>query len=319
MVKIGLIGCGKWGENHARVFSQIDCEFMGIADVNPETGEVAKKYGVRYEKNYKDLLPHVDAVSIVTPSNTHYQIVKDCLIEGKHVLVEKPLTLDAEKAKEIVELSDEKNLKLAVGHLFRFNPVVIKLKDIIKGVGELNYITMRFIHSHKPPRKDSGTIFNFASHLFDILNFVLDAQPKEMFCKKINFLSDEREDCALIFLDYGKFICSLEVSWFHPLKERDVWVIASKEKIHVDLLKQKMKKYSISIDAESTNNKGSEDIDITWDEPLKKELMHFCECIKENKTLINDGKSGYVVTKLCEDALESAKTGRRIIYENSIM
>jgi len=312
VVRIGLIGAGKWGRNHLRIFSEINCELVGICDVNPATKKLADEYNIVYEKDYRELLPLVDAVSIVTPTDMHYNIVKDCLLAGKHVFVEKPLTTNSNEANELVDLTNVFKKILAVGYLYRFNPVVMRLKEGLKDAGKIHYITMRYIHSSKPPRKDTGTIFNFASHLFDILNFVLDEMPKRIFCKKVNYLSKEREDFASILLDYGDFVASLEVSWLHPLKKRDAWIIASNEKIYADFLEQGVRKYFIDIDLDRSVNRGVKDTKIEKREPLREELIHFLDCIEHGREPINNGKEACKVTKLCELALESARTGKEV-------
>lgn len=313
MIKIGVIGIGKWGKNHARDLSEMNCELVGVADISPKTKAIAKKYGIKHKEDYRKLLPLVDAVSVVTPTYTHYEIVKECLSANKHVLVEKPMTLDSKKAEELVHIASKKNLIFSVGFLFRFNPAVLKLKKILNDIGEIHYMTARWIHSNRPPRNDSGAIFDFAPHLFDTLNFILGRYPKKIFCKKVNYLSKEREDCAIILLDYGDFISSLEVGWLHPLKKRDIWIIGSEEKVYVDLLEQKMKKYPIKIYPHKTINSGCEEVEIEWEEPLKKELEHFIDCIENDKKPINDGMRGYFASKLCEQALESAEKGKEIL------
>ncbi len=313
MIKIGVIGAGKWGQNHVRTFSELDCELVGIADPVPRSAELAKKYGIIYEENYRDLIRKVDAVSVAAPTDTHYEIVRDCLLAGKHVLVEKPITLESETAKKLVDISLEKDLILAVGHLFRFNPAVLKLKEEMKNIGDIDYITMRYIHSTNPPRTDSGTVFNFAIHMLDVLDLILGISPKKIFCKAINHISPEREDCALISIDYGDFIASIEVSWLHPLKKRDIWVIGSREKIYSDLLEQTMTKHFIEISRKETRNSGSSEVEIRKSEPLKEELEHFIDCIEQNKTPDNNGKIGYEMVRLCEAAITSAKTGKEVV------
>jgi len=313
MIKVGVIGAGRWGQNHVRTFSELECDLVGIADPMPNTAELAKKYGIVHEVNYKDLIPKVDAVSIATPTDTHYKIVKECLSSGKHVLVEKPITMDSNEAKELVSMAAEKGLILAVGHLFRFNSAVLKLKDEMKNIGDIDYITSRYIHSTNPPRADSGTIFNFAIHLFDVLNYLLEVRPKKIFCKRMCHISPEREDCALISVDYGDFIASIEVSWLHPLKKRDMWVIGSKQKIYSDLLEQTMTKYFIEISQKEIINSGKSNIDIEKNEPLKEELRHFIDCVEQDKTPLNSGTIGFEIVKLCEAALMSAKTGKEVV------
>lgn len=307
MIRIGLIGCGRWGTNHAKVLSKIkDCKFVGIADILLQTESVAKQFGADFFNDYVDMLPFVDAVSIVTPTNTHYKIVKACLQAKKHVIVEKPITTKFKEAEELVNIAKQNKVILAVGYLFRFNNSVIKLKELLKNSGKINYITARYIHSTNPPRKDSGVVFNFGSHLIDILNFILDKEPEKIFCKKVNSLS-EREDFAEIILDYGKFVASLEVSWLHPLKKRDIWILSERKKIYADLLEQKIESHDIQISLEKSINNGSENVPVSSNEPLTDEMKHFIECIKNKKDPINNGREGAIVTKICELALESAK------------
>ena len=307
MTKIGIIGIGKWGKNHLRVFSQLDCDLVGISDINNnEAEQIANDYSVLYKKDYHDLLPLVDAVSVVVPTDLHYEVVKNCLVAGKHVFVEKPLTLDSIQAAELAHLAEKKKLTLAVGYLFRFNPAVIALKEQLKTIGDLQYITMRYIHSTNPPRTDSGVVFNFASHLFDILNFVLEKQPKNIYCKKVNCFSEKREDAATITVDYGDFIASLEVSWLHPLKRRDCWVVGSSGGIYTDFLGQKMQRHSIEVGLNDSVNRGFVNTVFAPNEPLKDELQHFLSCVEIGEPPINSGYEGYLVTEMCESALETA-------------
>jgi len=313
MVKIGVIGSGDWGRNHLRIYSELDCELVGLADTNEDRKELADKYKIKFFTDYKQLLPLVDAVSVVVPTDKHYDVVKYCLEQGKHVLVEKPITSDSKSAKELVELAKRKKLLLAVGYLFRFNSAVIRLKEEIKNIGKIQAITGRYIHSNKPPRKDSGVIFNFAIHLVDILNYVLDRKPKKVFCKKANFLSEEREDYAFINLDYNSFIANLEVSWLHPLKKRDFWIIGSKAKLYADLFEQILIKYPIEIGYEKTISKPEINLEVNKNEPLKEELMAFCECVSGGNTKQFEGGEEILTTKICELALESAKTGKEMM------
>lgn len=310
MVKLGVIGAGKWGINHVRVYSELakekKCELIGIADVKPETEKTAIEYNIKFFTDYKKLLPLVDAVSVVVPTHLHYEVVKECLNSGKHVLVEKPITSNSEQARELIELAKLKKKILTVGYLFRYNAAVLELKEQLKKVGNIQYITARYMHSSKPPRKDSGVILNFGVHLIDILNFILGKKPQKVYCIKKNFLSREREDVAFITLDYGKFAAQLEVSWFHPLKARDMWLIAEKEKIYADFFEQIIKKYPLEISYEKVSAEAEVEVPINKNEPLKAELEHFCFGIVKGK--IEDAEEEYLITKLCELCMKSAET-----------
>lgn len=305
-----MIGAGRWGENHVRIYSDIPCELVGIADIDPKAKRLADDFGIRYFREFKQLLPHVDAVSVVVPTNLHYRVVKECLESGKHVLIEKPITLESGQASELIAIARRKGLVLMVGYLFRFNACVRELKRQLENIGDINYITARYVHSHKPPRSDCGVIFNFATHLIDILNFLLDRNPQRVFCKKINYLSKEREDCAVIVLDYGSFMANLEVTWFHPLKKRDMWIIGSEEKVYADFLEQILVRYPIRIGKEKVVSEKEINLEIHKNEPLREELLSFCQRAESGQA---DGSEGEeTITRICELCLESAKTGREV-------
>ncbi len=309
-LKVGVIGAGRWGKNHVRVYNELDCELVGISDIDPKARKLAKDFGIRYFDEYTKMLPLVDAVSVVVPTNLHYRVVRECLDAGKHVLVEKPMTLSSSETAELIEIAGKKGLTLMGGYLFRFNSAVRELRNHIADAGKINYITARYVHSDKPPRKDCGVILNFATHLIDILSFVLGKEPRSVFCKKINRLSKEREDCAIIILDYGDFVANLEVTWFHPLKKRDMWVIGTREKIYADFLEQMLIRYPISV--RDYNVLGGKEIhvEVRKNEPLKDEIAAFCR--SAGKGVTNGNGSDYSIAVICEKCMESAEKGREV-------
>ncbi|MBS3121389.1 Gfo/Idh/MocA family oxidoreductase [Candidatus Woesearchaeota archaeon] len=321
MTKIGIIGAGKWGINHLRIFSELSssvssnyCNLIGLSDIDQNKETLAKQYSTQFFTDYKKMLPLVDAVSVVVPTNYHYEIVKECLNAGKHVLVEKPITLSSEKAKELVELAKKKKLILSVGYLFRFNPAVIELKKRLKEKsGKIQYITSRYVHSSKPPRADSGVVFNLGIHMIDILNFVLEQKPKKVYCKCTNFLDDRNEDSAVIVLNYNDFFATIDVSCCHPLKKRDMWIIAENEKIYVDFFDQIMTVYPLYIKDGEVVKEIPLNIEIRKNEPLKEQLSHFITCVKNSDKNIaevqNIGEEEYYTTRTCELAMQSDEFG----------
>jgi|TARA_Y100000310_G_C20693879_1_gene824126 UDP-N-acetylglucosamine 3-dehydrogenase len=313
MIKVGVIGAGKWGRNHVRVYSGIqNCELAGIADINPATESLASEFNTKFYSDYKEMLGDVDAVSIVVPTDLHYEIVKECIEAGKHVLVEKPLTKTSERSAELRKLAEEKGVYLTVGYLFRFNAAVQELKKRLAEIGDIQYITARYMHSNKPPRKDMGVVFNFGVHLIDMLSFVLEKEPQKLFCKSKRFLSQDREDAAIATLDYGNFMAELEMSWLHPLKKRDLWVIGSKKKIYVDLLEQIMTIYPIQVDYAGNKIEPEQTIEIHKNEPLKDELTAFVTSVESKDFSAN---TTYNTTKLCELCLKSAEQGIEVSNE----
>ena len=318
MVKIGVIGIGKWGKNHLRSLSEIDCDLVGISDVDIKKKKLAEEHGIEFFEDYTKLLEKVDAVTVATPTDLHYEVVTDCLNAGKHVLVEKPIATTSKQSKKLTDLANSKNLILSVGYLFRFNNSIKRVRELVKEIGEIQYITCRYIHSTKPPRRDSGAILNLGIHPMDILNFITDKRPVKVFAKKKNLLSEQFEDSAVIMFDYGNFFATIEVSCTHPEKKRDMWIISEKEKIYVDYFNQKIVRYPLTVTYEKVEREESFEESISINEPLKDELTYFVKLIKEKgkKEILDEeniGKEEYYTTRACELSMKSAETGRGIM------
>src|SRR5208283_1300530 len=133
MLKVGVIGVGYLGQHHARIFAELDdVRMVAVADTDGErAGEIAVKYGCKAYTDYRRLLDEVDAVSIVTPTTFHYAVAMDCILAGKDILIEKPITATIEEADRLIEASAETGVLIQVGHLERFNPVVPALYPLL--------------------------------------------------------------------------------------------------------------------------------------------------------------------------------------------
>jgi UDP-N-acetylglucosamine 3-dehydrogenase len=317
MAKIGLIGVGSWGLNHLRSLLEIECNLLGISDVDPQKKSLADNEGIEFFEDYKQLIRKVDAVIVTTPTDTHYQIVSNCLNAGKHVLVEKPIAASSEQSKKLVELAKSKNLLLSVGYLYRFNNAIARTKELIRDVGGIQYITGRYIHSTKPPRTDSGVILNLGIHVIDILNFILEEIPRSLYANKKNLLSNMYEDSASVLITYKDFFASVELSCTHPEKARDLWIIAEKEKIYVDYFNQRIVRYPLTVTYEKVERAAPLEEDIPKNEPLKDELHYFVDLVdeKEIDSETNKGKENYYTTRICELCLKSAEGETEMVVE----
>ena len=285
---------------------------VGLADIDEGKKELAERHGIKFFKNYQEMLPHVDAVTVVTPTLFHYEIAKDCLLQGKHVFVEKPLCFDHQQSEELVHLANEKKIILSVGYVFRFNPLMNRVKELLSVIGEIHYISGRYIHSTVPPRKDSGAIFNLGVHLIDFLNVLLPQNPQKIYARNSHIISKHNEDSSFITIDYGNFSAHLEVSCCHPLKKRDMWIIGSKEKLYLDFLDQVIERHPLLVNEDKTERKETfRDPEVGKNQPLYEELKYFAHLC--NKKSIGEGVNlnlsaeNVLTTKMCSLAIKSAQ------------
>jgi UDP-N-acetylglucosamine 3-dehydrogenase len=243
--RILLIGAGRFGENHLRVLRLLEKEkkliFIGVVLRNKKSREaIHKKYGVTvFRKLTPDILKKVDAVDIVTPASTHHEIVEKCL-PYVHVFVEKPLSITVSEGKKLLTLARRYKKILAVGHIFRFNDAVKKLKKIIQPQRkDLYYIEGKYTGGSGEPARDCGVITSDL-HLFDVLDYILDKPPSTIYCRSWTRTKGYKfEDQASIILDYpGNIHAYLKLGWVKAKKVRSIAFYFSKKEIHADLLAQ---------------------------------------------------------------------------------
>lgn len=240
-LRIGVIGCGHWGPNHIRTFSAMkDCTVTAIADANAKRlASVCEMFPhVRGFADHASLLRNggVDAVVVVTPTKTHFAVVTDALNAGKHVLCEKPLCIDSAEGEQLVALAKSKGLVLMVGHIFLFNPGILKVKELVdRGeVGEVRSLTA--VRTNLGPvRSDVNAAWDLASHDISIFNWLLGSEPVEVQAMGAAFLQPGIEDVVNITLRYpGNVLASIQCSWLDPKKVRQLTLVGSKKMITWD-------------------------------------------------------------------------------------
>jgi len=328
--KIVLVGVGKFGGNHLRVLKELEmeglCTLYGVVDIGGAALEkVRKSHDVETSTDLNYFLSHdVDAIDIVTPTDTHFAICNKCLEAGKNVFVEKPLTTSYVQAKQLVQVAEEQRKILMVGHIFRYNSAVGKIKEFMKK-GKLGKIYYMFGHfmGLKDPRLDVGAVFNYTVHHIDIYNYLLDKLPEEVTCCVGYFLQrKDFEDVAFLALRYPPNIMGIvEGSWLPPGRYRDLTVVGSRKSVTSDLLNQTLELHNAYIEAQQGQLKavdeGPTKIDVRFQEPLKLELLDFIKCIKTGRKPLADGRTALSVIKTAEKAIESAQLGRSVrIVEN---
>ena len=318
VVKVAVLGVGGLGQHHARIYAEMeqagDVEFVGLYDPNLERArEIAEKNGVRALESLEAALEQADGVSIVTPTVTHHELASKFLGAGRHVLVEKPITEEADQAAELVQLAQENDRVLQVGHVERFNPVFDYLQSVAK--------EPRFIETHRlspyPARSmDIGVVLDLMIHDLDIVLAFVDSPVKEVDGVGVPVLSAS-EDIANARLKFENgCVANLTVSRVSPERMRKIRVFSGGETtsyVSLDYQKQEGYIYRIAADGAEESSlwqkllhaKDSaivsefggkkvvrEPVPIAKDEPLKLELQHFVECVRERQTPKVSGEAG---------------------------
>jgi len=277
---------------------------------------------VRYEQILAD--PQIQAVSIATPSKTHYKIAQEFIEAGKDVLVEKPMTMDINEAEQLVELATHKRRILMAGHIFRYHPAVQELKRRIdEGVlGEIqNIISNR--ETFSLPRTDMGVIYALGIHELDMFCYLLGAEyPKSLIATTSKVYSRHIEETAMIFMDFGVAKGYAFESWLMPTesKRRELTVVGNEMSARLDYLKPQ-ELYLLDIKITSKNgvpaaiqNDGRRIITLPDAEPLKEELKQFISCVNSRKKPLSDGLVGLRAVVMAEAALASAEAGKSINF-----
>ena len=307
---ICVVGGGSWGENHIKTLKRFGV-LSAIVDENQELLDSYKKKYLdidifstindSFKKNY-------DGYIVATPAETHFEIAKKIILEGRDLLVEKPLTLSIKKSEELVQLAKENNVNLMVGHVLLFHPAIIKIKDMIDSgsLGKLQYIYSNRLNLGKV-RTEENVFWSLAPHDISIFQYFIDNSfPVKIKASGSAFIQKEIYDSTLTTLEYEQGVNGhIFVSWLHPFKEHRLVVVGSEAMISFeDSKKEKpLTLYSKKIDLV---NGIPEKIDgpkelIAYDDkrPLEAELEYF---INSKKPLISNGENGLDVVKILVEA-----------------
>ncbi len=327
MIKAGVIGVGYWGPNLIRNFSENqEFDMFSCADIKEERLKMIKqKYpNLSVTKNYKEILndPQINAVAICTPVYSHYEIAKDALKAGKHVLIEKPMTSTSDQAMELVELAEKANLTLMVDHTFIYTGAVQLIKQIVEHgeIGDLYYFDSVRINLGLF-QHDINVIWDLAPHDISIMDHVINKPPEAVVATGVDHIGNGLEDVAYLTIYYpDNVIAHIHANWLSPVKIRQT-LIAGKKKMVVWDDNQSIEKIKIYDTGIEVNKTDAEIYDTliqyrTGDmyapkvpnkEALADEVNHFADCIMNSKTPITDGNAGLNVVKILEASEKSIK------------
>ncbi len=323
-VRVGVIGCGYWGPNLIRNFVELpNSNVVAVADLQEDR---LKRIQTTYpqigiSRDYHELFAMgLDAVVIATPPPSHYPIAKECMQNGLHVLVEKPLTIDSQQAEELCQISQQSDRVLMVGHTFEFNSAVQALKQLIQSgeLGDIYYVDTARLNLGLFQR-GLNVLWDLAPHDISILLYLLDVEPVSVRAQGMSCVLKDTHDIAymnLVFPDH--LLAHVHVSWLDPCKVRRVTVVGSKKMVVYNDIEaqEKLRIYDKGV---VTNDFPSSYADfmlsyrygdvvipnIKLVEPLRQECMHFVDCIVNHKTPCTCGEEGLKVVRILEAAQRS--------------
>ena len=332
MVKFGVVGYGYWGPNVVRNLDRLDsAEVVAVCDKSPTARrKVAKAYpDVLVTEDPADLMssPDIDAIAVVTPVWTHYELAKAALENGKHIFVEKPFTSNAAQAQELIELAARKNLKIMVDHTFLFTGAVQKIKQLLQdgALGKLYYYDSTRVNLGLF-QHDVNVVWDLAPHDLSIIDHLIQKTPEAISATGQTHLNGH-EDVAFITLYFpDKIIAHINVNWLSPVKVRTTLIGGEKKMLVWNDLEadEKIKIYDKGVNI--TSREGLYNLlvhyrsgdmwapQIEQVEALTRELTYFVDCIAKDQSPVNDGEAGLRVVRMLEAANESIRKRGALVY-----
>ena len=330
-VRVGVIGYGYWGPNIVRNFHGLEnARLVAVCDKSPAALKRASRVypGLHLTTDFADVLesPDIDAVAVVTPVWTHYELAKAALENGKHVFVEKPFTSATWQAEELIELADRKNLKIMVDHTFLFSGAVKKIREIVDAgtLGPLYYFDSTRVNLGLF-QHDVSVVWDLAPHDLSIMDHIITDKAEAVVATGSNHLNGHADMAFITVYFPGSVIAHVNVNWLSPVKVRTT-LIGGKDKMLVwnDLeADEKIKIYDKGV--QITNGEGMYDLLVSYrsgdvwaprcdqTEALKVELNYFIDCIQRDQTPINDGAAGLRVVRLLDAAERSLKERGKLV------
>ncbi len=315
-MKIAVVGCGHWGKNLVRNFSELGV-LTAACDCNPHSISYLKANysNIKIYNDFEELIKDssIDGIVIATPSGTHYKLAKQSLLAGKNVYVEKPLAKNLKEAEELQAIALDSDLTLMVGHLLLYHPAVNKLKSLIASgeLGTIQYVNSDRRNFTRDHRRDSNVMWDLAPHDFSMMTYLLSAEPEEITSVRGWSSNDDGiVDVAHIDLIFPNNIGGhIHNSWLDPQKQALLTVNGSKK---TAVLNDTFKENKLEI--YSRNDEGSITVEkpaYSNDEPLRLECKHFLECIQHKQVPTTDGINGLQVVNYleqCQNMLQAGST-----------
>jgi predicted dehydrogenase len=331
-VNFGVVGYGYWGPNVVRNLASLDgSQVLAVADQSSTARKRAQKAypGLKVTPDISEVMSshEIDAVAVVTPVWTHYELAKAALANGKHVFVEKPFTSSVAQADELINLATQKNLKIMVDHTFLFTGAVKKIHQLIEEdtLGKLYYYDSTRVNLGLF-QHDVNVIWDLAPHDLSIIDYLIKETPEAIVATGQTHLNGF-EDVAFITLYFpNKIIAHISVNWLSPVKIRTTLIGGEKKMLVWNDLEvdEKIKIYDKGV--RIANQEGLYDLLVSYrcgdmwapqieqGEALRHELSYFVKCIVDDELPSNDGAAGLRVVKMLQAASDSLNKRGTLVY-----
>jgi predicted dehydrogenase len=318
MIKLALIGCGKWGKNYLKTVTAIEgCELKWACDLDyQKLNQAAPVYPqTRFTENKADILndSEVQGVIIATTPESHYMLAKEAINKGKAVLVEKPVTINRKDSNDLIELAAAKNTILMAGYTLIYHPAVKKIKGLLEEkdiIDELYYLNMsRTSSASQAPNVD--VLHDLAVHDIYLSRHLIGVDPIWVIAHGESYIQSPYNNVINILMGFpdGK-IASIFASFIHTEKTRKITLVASKTKLVFDDTQTTDRKIQLFVNGELEHFLAVEENL----QPLTQECLHFIECIRENKEPLSGRENIDFVAKITDCISDSlAKGGEKII------
>ncbi len=312
---ISVIGCGHWGKNLVRNFSDLGV-LSSICDPNTE---IANKYANQYNANnysFTQILDdsNIEGVVIAVPAYLHASMAIEAMNAGKNVFIEKPIAMNVSEAELMIATAKKNEVQLMVGHLLQYHPIFKTIRKIVDTgeIGKLNYIYSNRLSLGKVRSKED-VIWSFAPHDISMILSLAGQEPESVSTNSTSILQKNIADTATINLEFKSGLKShISVSWLHPYKEHKLVVIGKFAMLVFDDIKPWNKKLALykyeTVPSHGKINLESSDVEyvnVIEEEPLKNECQHFINVVKKNTQPLTDGAEGLKVIKVLTAASQS--------------
>ena len=316
-----LIGLGRWGEKHLRVLGELGAD-VWVADLSTPRRTWAERHGVapaRIVSRYQDALPNVEAVAVVTPADTHHDIVETCLTAGHPCFVEKPLGMTAREGRRLARLAEEAGRILQVGHILRFHPVTATVQSAVHDgrLGAVRYVAGRFA-GFKRPRTDVGVTHTDAIHYFDLFAHLLGRGVTSVLAFQRDYLGRGLDDLSVTIVNYQDVPAIVEANYFVPGAQRECVLTGERGCLVADYgtgtVTFHAGEFQATTDGWEALDRGKENLPVGDGEPLKLELAAFLAACAGSGPNLAPAEAGVRAVAVVEAASRSAALGRLVNY-----